>query len=152
MFLIGSFVVRVTRRKHHAFESKLHHVVEEGAHGFGIGAVEQRGVRGDAEAATQSFFNRVNGNVVTAFAAHGEVVLFALAIEVNAERKVFAGLEEMNLFFEQQGVGAEVNIFFARDQAFHNLTDLRMHERLAAGNGYHGRSAFVDCAKTFFRT
>ena len=57
----------------------------------------------------------------------------------------------MNLFFEQQRVGAQINIFFARDQAFHDLADLRMHERLAAGNRDHGRAAFVDCAETFFR-
>ena len=92
---------------------------------FGIGAVEQRGVGGDAEAAAQRFFDRIDRDVVSAFAADGEVVLFALAVEVNAEGQILAGLEEMNLLFQQQGVGAEIDIFLARDQAFDDLADLR---------------------------
>jgi hypothetical protein len=150
-FLIGSLVVGVAGREHHAFKAELHHVVEEGADGFGIGAVEQRGVGGDAEAEAEGFLDGVDGDVVSTFAADGEVVLFALAIEVDAEGQVLAGLEEMNLFFQQQGVGAEINIFLARDQAFHDLADLRVHERLAAGDGDHRCAAFVHGAETFFR-
>jgi len=40
--LVGRFVVGVAGREHHAFEAEFHHVVEEGADGFGIGAVEER--------------------------------------------------------------------------------------------------------------
>ena len=117
---------------------------------FRVGAVEQRGVGGDAEAAAQGFFDRIDGNVVAAFAADGEVVLFALAIEVHAEGEVFARLEEVEFLFQQQGVGAEIDIFLARDQAFDDLGDLGVHERFAAGDGDHGGAAFVDGAETFF--
>src|SRR6202035_4030185 len=95
MFLVRGLVVGISGRKHHAFEAELHHVVEKGAYGFGIGSVEERGVGGDAEAATESFFDGIEGDIVTAFAADGEVMLFALAVEVNTEGQIFTWLEEM---------------------------------------------------------
>ncbi len=128
----------------------VHHFVEEGADGFGIGAVEERGVSGDAEAAAEGFFDGVDGDVVSTFAADSEIMLFALAVEVHAEGQVFAGLEEIDFFLQQQGVGAEVNVFLAGDQAFDDLADLRVHQRLAAGDGDHGGAAFVDGAEAFF--
>src|SRR4051794_32782201 len=99
-----------------------------------IGAVEKSRIGGDAEAALQSFLNAFDRKVVSAFAADREVVVLALAVNVNRERQVLARLEEIELLFQQQRVGAEINIFFALDQAGDDLTDLRMHKRLAARN------------------
>jgi hypothetical protein len=76
-------------------------------------------------------------------------VFFALAIHVNGKGQIFAGREQVQLFFEQQRVGAEVNIFFARHQAVHNFGDLGMHQGLAAGNADHRRATFFNRAKTF---
>ncbi len=78
-------------------------------------------------------------------------MLFALAVEVDAEGQIFAWPEEIQLLFQQQGVGAEIDIFLACYQAFDNLGDLGMHERFAAGDGDHRRAAFVYGAKTFLR-
>src|SRR5438034_5367471 len=52
-----------------------------------------------------------------------------------------AGLEKMQFFFEQQGIGAEVDILFPRHEPFHNPGDLRVHQGLAARDGYHWRAA-----------
>ena len=76
--------------------------------------------------------------------------MLALAVQVDGEGEVLARLEQRDLFLEQQRVGAEVDVFLARDQAFDDLVDLRMHQRFAAGDGDHGRAAFVDGFKTFF--
>ena len=46
--------------------------------------------------------------------------------------KILARLELVEFFFQQQRVRAEVNVFLARDQAFDDLRNLRMHQRLAA--------------------
>src|SRR5664280_897699 len=140
---VSSLVVRVSGRKHHAFDAEIHHLVEESAHAVGIGAVEERGIRGYAEAALQGFLHAVNGDVESAFAADGKVVVLALAVHVHRERQVLAGLEQVNLLFEQQSVGAQVDVLLARDQAVDDLGDLRMHQRLAAGNGHHRRTALV---------
>jgi hypothetical protein len=92
----------------------------------------------------------VEGEFVSAFAAHGKIVVLFLPVHVNGEAQILAGLEQVQLFFQQQRVGAEIDIFLARDQAFNNLGDLRMHQRLAAGDRNHGRSALVDRLEAVF--
>ena len=66
-------------------------------------------------------------DVVAALAADGEVVVLALAVHVDAERQVLARLEQVDLFLQQQRVGAEVDVLLARDQALDDLVDLRVH-------------------------
>src|SRR5580704_2830929 len=58
----------------------------------------------------------------------------------------------MQLLFQEKGIRAEINIFLACDQAFDDSANLGMHQRLAAGDGNHGGSAFVDGAETLFRS
>ena len=57
---------------------------------IGIGAVEQRGVGGNTESAAEGFAHAVEGDVVSAFAADGEVVLLALAVHVDGEGQILA--------------------------------------------------------------
>src|SRR6202043_3105710 len=102
MLLVRSFLVGVSGGEHHAFNAQLHHVVKESAHALGIGSVKQRGVGGDAETALQGFADGVYGDLVTAFAAHGKVMVLFLPVQVHAEGEVLGGLEEMDLFLEQQ--------------------------------------------------
>src|SRR5208282_1569957 len=99
---------------HHAFEAKLHHVIEKGAHGSRVGAVEQSRVGRNPEASAESLLNSIDGDVVPTFAANGQIVLLALPVKVNAEGQIFAGLKEVNLLFQQQRVGAEIDIFLTR--------------------------------------
>ena len=39
--------------------------------------------------------------------------------------------------------------FFLRDEAFHDLADLAVDQRLAAGDRHHGRAALVDRVEAF---
>ncbi len=78
-------------------------------------------------------------------------MVFFLPVNVNGKCQVFAGLEEVQLFFQQQGVGAKINIFLAGHQTFHDLFNLGVHQRFAAGDGHHRRAAFVHCIEAFFR-
>ena len=91
------------------------------AHAVGVGAVEQRGVGRHAEAALHRFPDAFDRDVVAAFAADGEIVVLALAVHVDGEGQVLAGLEQVELLFQQQRVGAEVDVLLARDQAFDDL-------------------------------
>src|ERR1700690_3323080 len=50
----------------------------------------------------------------------------------------------MQLLLKQQRVGAKRDELLTRNDAFDDLTDLAMDERLAAGNSYHRRAAFID--------
>jgi hypothetical protein len=118
---------------------------------LGIGPVKQRRIGRDSEAALKRLPNAVDGDFVSPFAADGEIVVLFLSIQVHAERQVLARLEEMNFLLQQQGVGAKIDVFLARNQPCDNLVDLRMHQRFAAGNGNHGRAALIDCLETFLR-
>ncbi len=90
-------------------------------------------------------------SIVAALAAHRKIVVFTFAIHVNGKAEVLAGLEEVELLFQQQRVCAEVNVLLPRYQAFYNLADLRMHQRLAARDGDHGRAALVHRPEALFR-
>ncbi len=142
--LIGSLLVAVSRRENDALDAHGHDFIEELADVVGIGAIEEGGVGGDAETALHRFFDAFDGDVVTALAADGEVVMIAVAIEVNREGEVLGRREFVQPLFELERVGAEVDVLFARDEAVDDLDDLRMEQRLAAGDGDHGRAALID--------
>src|ERR1700730_11952389 len=69
VLLVGGFVVRVSRRKHHAFDAQLHHLVEKRPHTLGICSVEQSRIGSNPESMLERLPYRVHGNVVAALAA-----------------------------------------------------------------------------------
>src|SRR5215467_14058220 len=93
MALIGRFVVGIARRKNHAFDAERHDLVKEAADAVRVGSIEKRGVRGDAEPALDRLADSFDRKVVTAFAAYGKIMVFALAIKVHREGEVFRRLE-----------------------------------------------------------
>ena len=143
VLLIRRLFIGIAWREHHALNSQVHHLVKKRAYALGIRTVKQCRIGRDPEAALHSFTDAIHGDFVSTFAANREVVVFLLAIEMDAEGEVLAWLEEMNLLFEQQSVGAQVNVLLARHQPFHDLVDFGMHERFAARNGNHGRAALI---------
>src|SRR6185312_14101104 len=104
MALVRGFVVRISRRKHHAFDAQVHHLVKKRTHALGISSVEQSGVRGYAKATAHGFFNSLTRLVISAFLANGEVMVLALSIHVDGERQILAGLEQINFLLEQKRV------------------------------------------------
>src|SRR6202008_768595 len=67
------------------------------------------------------------------------------------EEQIGRGLEQIELLLQQQRVGAERDEFFARNQAAHDLADLLVDQRLAAGDRDHRRAAFVGGIPAFLR-
>src|SRR5271166_6388565 len=76
---------------------------------------------------------------------------FALTVNMYRKRQVLAGLEQVDLFLEEEGIGAEVDVFLSGHQSFNDLCDLGMHQRFAAGNGDHRRAALVHRTEALFR-
>ena len=152
VLLIGRFVVGIARRKHHAFHAERHHLIEETAHALRVRAIEKRGIGGDPETLRHCFANAIDRQFETAFLADGEIVVLFFPIHMHGKRQVFTRLEKVQLLFEQQGVGAEINVFLPRDQPFDNLVDFRVHQRLAAGDRYHRRAAFIHRLEALFRS
>ena len=58
-------------------------------------------------------------------------------------------LEQIDLFFEQQRVGTEIDEFLAGDDALDDLLDLAVEQRLAAGDDDDRRAAFIDRLEAF---
>src|SRR5690349_160341 len=68
---------------------------------------------------------------------------------MDREEQIGRGLEEVQLLFQQQSVGAERDELLARDDAFDDLADVLVDQRLAARNGNHRRAALVDRVEAF---
>ncbi len=100
MLLVRRLIVRVAGREHHAFHAGIHHFGEECADRLTVGAIENRGVGSDAEAAPDRLTDGIEGNLVAAFLTDGKVVVLLFAIHVHGKREVFARREQVQLFFE----------------------------------------------------
>ena len=143
MFLVGGFLVAVAWGKHHALDVQYHHGIKTFADASGIGAFEQGGIGGDAESAGDGFFDGFEGDLVGAIATDGGIVFGFETIHVDAEGEVFCGFKEIELPLEEEGVGAEVYVFFAGDEAFDDFIDLGMDQGFTAGDGDHRGPALI---------
>jgi len=107
--------------------------------------LEEGGVGGYAEATTDGFCDCFFGFFVDTFTADGEVVVFLEAIEVDGEGEVFGGLVLVEVFFEEECVGAEVDIFFLFDEFFYDEVHFGMEHGFAAEYGDDWCATFFDC-------
>ena len=96
--------------------------------------------------------NAFDGQVVASLAANGKIVVFFLPVHVHGKCQVLAGLEKMQLFLQQERIGAEIDVFLARDQALDDLVNLRVHQGLAAGDRNHRCAALVHRFEAIFGT
>src|SRR5260370_15947423 len=55
----------------------------------------------------------------------------------------------MQLLLQEQRVRAERDELLLGDQALHDLPDLAVDQRLAAGDGHHRRAAFIHRVEAF---
>ena len=80
--------------------------------------------------------------------AHRLVVPLPQAVDVHGEREVGRRLEVelVPALAHELGVGAQVDVLLALDQFVDHLVDLRVHQRLAAGDRHHRRAALLDRA------
>ena len=90
-----------------------------------------------------------DGFLEAALHAHRLVVMLLDAVEMHREEQIGRRLEQMQLLFQQQRVGAERDELLARDDAFDDLADLLVDQRLAARDRHHRRAAFVDRVEAF---
>jgi hypothetical protein len=79
-------------------------------------------------------------------------VVLALTVHVNGEGQVLAGFEEINFLLQEQGVGAEIDVFFAGYEAFYDFPDLRVEQRFSAGDRYGRGSAFICRSEAILRS
>src|SRR5690348_7447624 len=148
--LVGRALVGIARRHRDAVEPGFHHRVEEARDAFRLGAVEQRAIDVDAEAARLGELDRRRGLLVDAVLAHRVVVHLLVAVEMDRPDEERIRLEAVDLLLEQQRVGAQIDELLACDDAFGDLLDLAVEQGLAAGDRDHRRAAFVDRLEALF--
>ncbi len=95
--------------------------------------------------------DRGDGAVEHALLRHRLVVMVLQAVEMHREEQVRGGLEQIELLLEQQRVGAERDELLARHEAAHDLADLLVDQRLAAGDRDHRRAALVGRVPALLR-
>src|SRR5438132_1151555 len=76
-------------------------------------------------------------------------MVLAVAVEVDGPGEKRVWPELVDLFFEQQRVGAQIDKFLAGDDLLDDLVDLVMQQRLAAGDDDNRRAALVDRFQAF---
>ncbi len=76
-------------------------------------------------------------------------MILAAAIEMDRPGEQRVRLELVELLFQQQRVGAEIDVFAARHQGFDNLDDFFMQQRLAAGDRDDRRAALFGRLNAF---
>ena len=67
-----------------------------------------------------------------------------IAVEVNRKREVGGGAILVDVFGQQQRIGAQIDEFLARNDCGDDFGHFLVNEWLTAGNGHDGRAAFVN--------
>src|SRR5947209_6872683 len=71
-------------------------------------------------------------------------MVLAVAVEMDRPGEERVRLEQVDLFLKQQRVGAEIDEFFAGDDALDDLLDLTVQQRLATRDDDNRCAAFID--------
>src|SRR6185312_3871481 len=135
VILIGRLFVRITRREHHPVDAERRCEIEKLLNFGAFGVVEDRRVRRDAETTGLGRLDRLDRDVERPGTIDRAIVDVADAVEMDAERQVRRRRELIEALLEPKRVGAEVDELLALDDLRDDLFDLRMQQRLAAGNG-----------------
>ena len=150
VLLVGCFLITVARGEHHSLDLELHHFIKKFPNAGWVGSFEKGGVCRDAESAGDRFLDSFKGDFVCPIAANGGVVFRFQSVHVNAEGEIFGRLKEINLSFQKEGIGAEINVLFSGDESFDDLVDLGMNQGFASGNRDHRGTAFVRSGPALF--
>ena len=150
VLLIGRALIGIAGRDRNA-DAELVGEIEEFCDVFRRMAVEDRAVDVDGEALGLGGLDRVDGFLEAAFHADRFVVMLLDAVEMHREEQIGRRLEQMQLLLQKQRIGAQRDELLARDDAFDDLADLFVDQRLAAGDRDHRRAAFVDRVEAFLR-
>src|SRR5271166_1731018 len=148
MRLVGRALVSVARRYRHAHPEPRGEVEERGDVFRGV-AVEDGHVDVDLEPRIPRLPDRGDREVEDAGLAYRPVMNLLETVKMHREEEIGRRLEQVQLFLEQQRVGAKRDKFLALDDTVDDRADLPMDEGLASGNGDDGSATFVDGVETF---
>jgi len=140
--------------KHHAFHASGIISSRRSARCFRVRRRRITGVLSSRESLCFSAFAdfpRSPGQIRPSRPTEKSVVFLRPAVNVNGKRQVFAGLEEVAAFLQQQAIRAKDNILLAGHQTSHDLFNLGVISGSPAGDGTPiGAAAFVHRFEAIF--
>ena len=148
MLLIGRTLIGVAGRYGDPVNGQRLHVVKETADLRGVGVIEEGAIDIHPKTLRLRAFDRSDGAVVNAGLADGLVMHLRIAIQMNREIEIGRRLEQAELLFQQQRVGADRDDLSARYGAIDYSADLFVQERLPPCDHHDGSAAFIDCGQT----
>src|SRR3989338_7846613 len=112
MFLIGSFVIAVSRAHDHSFDFQfIHAKVKKSSHTFWICPIKKGGVGRDTKTSLDRFFDPFNCLIKNTVTTNSHIVFFFKPIKMNAESEIFAWGKKIQFSLQQNRIGTEINIF-----------------------------------------
>jgi hypothetical protein len=108
----------------------------------GVGADHETGLFGDLDA-----FDRV---LEHAFSLDSDVVILLKPVQVHVEEKALVRTKFVETLLDEHAVGAKVDVLISLKDPGYQLADLRIHHRLAAADGNHGRATFIHRRQALF--
>jgi hypothetical protein len=70
---------------------------------------------------------------------------------MNGEAEIFAWLEQVQLFLEEQGIRTQVDVLTPPYESGYNFIDLGVKKRLSARDGHRRRAALIRCPEALLR-
>ncbi len=147
--LLGGTLVAEPRCDRHTLDAEAVDVIEKRRHLLRRLALKQGAVDGDPEALLLGHAHRIDSALEHAVLAHRGIVSLPVAVEVYGEGQVLGRCVVLDAFFQQERIGAQVDILLLAHEALDDLGHFLVKQRLAAGDGYDRGAALVDGVKGF---
>ena len=151
MLLVGCALIGIARRDRNALDVELgRHVVEERSNLIGRHAIEQRSVDVHSESLLAQEPDRTDRLVEHPVLADRFVVMLLEPVQMDREGEVGTGLEPVDLLFDKERIGAEIDEFLLGNDPFDDRNDVFVDQRLAPWDRDDRRTTFVDGCEAFF--
>ena len=151
MLLVRRFGVAISRRDHHAFDTEVHHFVEELTIRIDVAARKESRICRDAKPASAGSADRADRLVIDTGPADRLIMSLTRTIHVNRKCQVLRWSELGELRFQEQRVRTEVDKLATPYNPLHNLGNLRMKQRLTTRDRDDRSPAFIDRLVTCLR-
>ena len=146
--LLRRMFIGESRRHIDAFHPQPHDEIKKFRRFLCRFALKKGAVHGDAKAFADHQLDHVHSLIEDAGLTDGGVVSRPHAVQMNREGQVGRWRVVGQLLLQQQGVGAEVDIFAALNDALHDVGHLLVNQRFAAGDRDDRRAALINGVQT----
>src|SRR5947199_5260012 len=78
-------------------------------------------------------------------------MVVSFAVHMNRKAQVLTGCKKVELFLQQKSIGTQIDVLLPSHEPLDDFLDLRVHQRLAAGDGDSRSTAFLNRPEALLR-